>query len=191
VNTSSATNDAYNIHFFLTSIVVAGVFLATVEACAKRGRTAAGRRFMVGLTVAAALASNVAWSPSPISVNFHTGYWVPPKARDQAINAAISIVPPNASVSATYDIDDHLTHRVSVYEYPNPWIVTNWGIGLRKPPDPSKVDWLVLDTGAVGNQAALYQTLIVKGEFQTLFSQDGIVVLHRARPGTPNDHEWP
>ncbi len=191
VNTLAATSDAYDIHFFLTSIVVAGVFLATVEACAQRGRTQTGRRFLVGLTVAAALAGNVAWSPSPIGVNFHKGYWVPPGPQDQAINDAISIVPKNASVSATFNIDDHLTHRVSVYEYPNPWVVTNWGIGLAHPPDPSKVDWLVLDTRAIGNQADLYQALVAKGEFSQVFDQEGILVLHRVKPGTPDDHHWP
>ncbi len=191
VNTLSATSDAYNIHFFLTSIVVAGVFLATVEACGKRGRTAAGRRFMVGLAVSAALASNVAWSPSPISVNFHSGYWVPPGPQDQAINDAISIVPKNASVSATYNIDDHMTHRVSIYEYPDPWVVSNWGIGDRNPPDPSKVDWLVLDTRAMGSQGALYKALIARKEFTVLFNVDGILVLHRVRPGIPDDHDWP
>jgi uncharacterized membrane protein len=191
VNTLAATSDADNIHFFLTAVVVAGVFLATVEACGRRGRTAAGRRFMVGLTVAAALAANVAWSPSPISVNFHTGYWVQSGPQDRAINEAISIVPNDASVAATYNIDDHMTHRASIYEYPNPWIVTNWGISLRKPPDPSKVDWLVLDTRAIGNQTALYTALIVKKEFSVLFSEEGILVLHRERPGIPNDHNWP
>ncbi len=191
VNTISATSDAYNIHFFLTAIVTAGVFLATVEACGKRGRTAAGRRFMVGLVVAAALASNVAWSPSPISVNYHSGFWASPHPQDQAINEAISIVPTNASVSATFNIDDHMTHRVSIYEYPNPWVVTNWGISLRHPPNPSKVDWLVLDTRATGNQAALYQALIVKREFDVVFNEEGILVLHRVRPGIPNDHDWP
>ena len=162
VNTLSAAGNSYNIHFFLTSIVVAGVFLATVEACGKRGRTAAGRRFMVGLTVSAALASNVAWSPSPISVNFHRGFWVPRAPQDQAINEAISIVPKNASVSATFNIDDHMTHRVLIYEYPNPWVVTNWGLSLGNPPDPSKVDWLVLDKRATGNQTVLYEALIAK-----------------------------
>jgi uncharacterized membrane protein len=191
VNTISGTSDAYDIHFFLTAIVVAGVFLATVEACAKRGRTQAGRRFMVGLVVAAALASNVAWSPSPISVNFHSGYWVSSTPQDQAISDAISIVPKNAAVSATFNIDDHMTHRVSIYEYPNPWVVTNWGINLRHPPDPSKVDWLVLDTRALGNQAALYQALITKKEFSVLFDQEGILVLQRVKPGIPNDHHWP
>lgn len=190
VNTLSSNSDSYNIHFFLTAIVVAGVFLATVEACGKRGRTAAGRRFMVGLTVATALASNVAWSPSPISVDFHTGYWVAPGPQDQAINEAISIVPKNASVSATFNIDDHMTHRVLIYEYPNPWVVTNWGISLHNPPDPSKVDWLVLDTRATQNQAVLYKALI-KREFEVVFNEEGILVLHRVRPGIPNDHDWP
>ena len=82
---------------------------------------------MVGLVVAAALASNVAWAPSPISVDFHSGIWAQPGSQDQAINEAISIVPKDASVSATYNIDDHMTHRVLIYEFPNPWIVTNWG----------------------------------------------------------------
>ena len=145
---------------------------------------------MVGLTVSAALASNVAWSPSPISVNFHKGYWVQPGPQDQAINEAISIVPKNASVSATYNIDDHMTHRVLIYEYPSPWVVTNWGISLRHPPDPSKVDWLVLDTRAIGNQAALYEAL-TKREFTVVFNEEGILVLHRVRPGIPNDHDWP
>jgi uncharacterized membrane protein len=190
VNTLSATSDADDIHFFLTAIVVAGVFLATVEACGKRGRTAVGRRFMVGLAVSAALAANVAWSPSPISVNFHSGFWVQPGPQDQAINEAINIVPKDASVAATYNIDDHMTHRVSIYEYPNPWIVTNWGIRLRNPPDPSKVDWLVLDTRATGNQAALYEELIAKREFSVVYNEKGILVLHRVRPGIPNDHNW-
>jgi len=191
VNTLAANPDSYDIHFFLTAIVVAAVFLATVEACGKRGRTPAGRRFMVGLAVSAALAGNVAWSPSPISVNFHSGFWVQPGPQDQAINAAISIVPKNASVSATYNIDDHLTHRISIFEYPNPWVVTNWGISLHNPPDPSKVDWLVLDTRAIGNQAALYEALIAKGEFSAVFNEHGILVLYRVRPGIPNDHHWP
>ena len=136
------------------------------KAGAHRSRSAvhgrAGRR--------PALASNVAWSPSPISVNYHSGFWVSSHPQDQAINEAISIVPTNPSVSATFHIDDHMTHRVLIYEYPNPWVVTNWGISLRHPPNPAKVDWLVLDTRATGNQPALYQALIVKREFDVVFT---------------------
>jgi len=145
---------------------------------------------MVGLTVAAALGANVAWSPSPISVNFHSGYWDPPHPQDQAINEAIQIVPKNAAVSASFNIDDHLTHRVTVYEFPNPWIVQNWGIDLRHPPNPATVDWLVLDTRAIGTDNPLVPAL-ERREFTVVFDQDGILVLHRVRPGVPNDHDWP
>ena len=189
VNTISGTNNAYNIHFFLTSIVVAGVFLATVEACAKWGRTQAGRRFMVGLALAAALAGNVAWSPSPISVLFHTGYWVPAHPQDAAINEAIRIVPEDAAVTATYNIDDHLTHRVAIYEYPNPWIPQNWGIDEERPPDPSTVDWLIIDTRTITGTNPLYDQLLHR-EFTAVFDEQGILVLHRIRPGIPNDHHW-
>jgi uncharacterized membrane protein len=189
VNAVSGLSSTRSIHFYYTAIVTAGIFLATVEACAKRGRTAAGRRFMVGLTVSAALASNVAWGPSPISVDFHSGIWAQPAPQDKAINKAISIVPKDASVSATYDIDDHMTHRVLIYEYPNPWIVTYW-LSISKPPDPSKVDWLVLDTRVTGNQSNLYEALVIR-EFKVVFNQEGILVLHRARPGVPDDHDWP
>ena len=190
INTISGISYTHDIHYYYTSIIVAGVFLAVVEACAKRGRTQAGRRFMVGLTLSAALAANVAWGPSPISVDFHSGIWAQPSPQDQAINEAISIVPKDASVSATYNIDDHMTHRVLIYEYPNPWVVTNWGINNLKPPDPSKVDWLVLDISTTGNQSILYETLEAR-EFKVVFNQEGILVLHRVRPGVPNDHNWP
>ena len=48
---------------------------ATVEACALLGRSAGARRFLVGAVTATALAANVAWSPSPMGVKFHTGIW--------------------------------------------------------------------------------------------------------------------
>ena len=190
-NTLSGLGYTHDIHFYYSAIVVAGVFLATVEACAKRGGTAAGQRFMVGLVVVAALAANVAWGPSPISSDFHSGIWAQPGPKDNALNRAISMVPPGASASATYSIDDHMSHRVLIYEYPNPWVVSNWFVNISKPPDPSKVDWLVLDTSETGNQTALYEALITKREFKGVFNKDGILVLHRVKPGIPNDHKWP
>jgi hypothetical protein len=84
-----------------------------------------------------------------------------------------------------------MSHRVLIYEYPNPWVVSNWFVNISKPPDPSKVDWLVLDTSETGNQTALYEALITKREFKVVFNKEGILVLHRVRPGIPNDHKWP
>ena len=190
VNVTSGDGYTHSIQYHYSSIVVAGVFLATVEGIAVWGRTDAGRRFLVGLLVAASLAANVAWSPSPIGVKFHSGIWAKPQPKHSAVNQALGLIPKSASVSATYDIDDHLTHRVLIYEFPNPWITANWGIGDRKKPDPSKVNWLILDTSLNGAMTPLYNRLI-QTEFRVVFSRDGIVVAHRVLPGVPNDHSWP
>lgn len=194
VNVISGEGSTNNIHFYYTSIVIAAVFLAVTEAVAKQGRTASGRRFMVALVFAASLASNVAWSPSPISVTFHSGYWAGPEAKDVAVNEAIALVPKNGSVTATYDIDDHMTHRQYIYEFPNPWITANWGlwpqVHIPKLPNPNTVDWMVLNTGVTGSDTYLYEELL-SAQFKTVFDEDGILVLHRVRPGIPNDHNWP
>ena len=191
INVISAEGYTNQIEYYYTSLVLAGIFLATVEACAHWGRTAGGRRMMVAVVFAAALAGNVAWSPSPISVKFHDGFWAGPVPRDRAINAAIALVPKNAGVSATYDIDDHLSHRVLIYEFPNPWLPANWGLPDRPDrADPNKVTWMVLNTTVTYDQTVLYQDLM-KSQFKQVFSDDGILVLHRVKPGVPDDHEWP
>jgi uncharacterized membrane protein len=192
VNVISGEGYTNNIQYYYSSIVLAGIFLATVEACGRRGRTPSGRRFMVAFVFAAALACNVAWSPSPIGVKYHNGTWAGPTPKDKVINEAISIVPKGASVSATYLIDDHMTHRVLIYEYPNPWVVSNWGLSNTwAPQDPNKVDWMVLDTTLTGNQTALYEDLQEDGQFKAVFEEDGILVLQRAHLGVPFDHNWP
>jgi len=190
INVISGHGYTHDIQYHYSSIVIAGLFLATVEACARRGRTPSGRRFMVGVVVAASLAANVAWSPSPLGVKFHSGIWAKPQPKHQALNAALKLIPHNASVSATYYINPHLTHRVLIYEWPNPWIPSNWGIGDQRPPDPAKVDWVVVDTSLNGTSAPLYNALLGH-EFKIVFSEQGIDVAERVAPGLPNEHDWP
>ena len=189
VNTLSGDNYTHNIQYHYTAIVIAAVFLALVEGVARRGRNPTGHRFLVGLVLAASLAANVAWSPSPLGVKYHSGIWARPQAKHKALNAALGMIPDGAATSASYYIDDHLTHRTLIYEFPNPWVTTNWGINNEHPPDPSKVDWLIVDTSLNGSSAGLYNTLITT-EFSVVFSRDGIVVAHRVMPGVPNNHDY-
>lgn len=189
INVVSGHGYTHDIKYHYSSIVVAGVFLATVEACAHRGRTPAGRRFLAGLVLAAALAGNVAWSPSPLGVKFHTGIWAKPAPKHAALNAALKLVPRGAGVAAMYYIVPHLTHRSLIYEYPNPWITTNWGVDDKNPADPSKVDWMVVDTTLLGSQTNLYTELVGR-EFAVVFSRSGIVVAHRVEPGIPDFHGY-
>jgi uncharacterized membrane protein len=180
VNVVSGHPYTHDIKYHYSAIVVASVFLATVEAIAWIGRTAGARRFFVGLVAATALASNVAWSPSPLGVKYHSGIWAKPQAKHAAVNAALARVPSSAGVSATYYIVPHLTHRVHIYEFPNPWVVTNWGVRGEHPPKKSNADYLVVDTALLGDKQPLYQQLTTT-DFQKIFDRDGIVVAKRVR----------
>ena len=51
VNSISTEGYTNSIQYYYTSIVLAGIFLATVEACARRGRTSSGRRLDGGARV--------------------------------------------------------------------------------------------------------------------------------------------
>ena len=201
VNVISAHPGTHDPRFHYTSIVLAAIFLGTVEACPLLTRAAqwAGRRAgnvrqltlarwvpagLVALVLAASLWANVRWSPSPLSPNFHSGIWAQPQPRHAAMRRALRLVPPAASVTATYYLVPHLTHRTQIYEWPNPWIVRHWGVAGEDPPDPGTVRYLVVDTGLLGDGQALYARLTGPGgPFRVIFDEQGIVVAVRAAPG--------
>jgi len=184
INVISAHGYTHDIRYHYSAIVIAAVFLATVEACARLGDRPSRQRFLVGLVAATALAGNVAWSPSPLGVKFHSGIWAAPQPKHAAARAALRQVPAGAGVSATYYLVPHLTHRTHIYEWPNPWVVTNWAVRGENPPEEASADYLVLDTALNGQNQALYAQLTGKGgEFRVIWSSNGIVVARRTRPG--------
>jgi uncharacterized membrane protein len=181
VNVASSHAPTHDARFQYTAIVLAAVFLATVEGIALLGRAPGGRRFLVGLVAASALATNVAWSPSPLGVRYHTGIWVQAHPGQAAAERAIRLLPGDAAVSTTAALMPHLTHRVQAYEFPNPWVAANWGIRGEHLPNPAGVDYLLVDTGALGDQRQLFERLAGPGkEFRVVYSHDGIVMARRA-----------
>jgi uncharacterized membrane protein len=185
INVISAFGYTHDIRYHYSSLLVVGVMLATVESAARYGRPQGVRRFLVGLVAATALATNVAWSPSPISVKYHSGIWARPSARHDTMRAALDLVPGRAGVTAIYYFVPHLTHRELIYEWPNPFVrpPANWGVEGENPGDPVDVDYLVVDTGLLGERQGLYERLTAPGgEFTKVFERDGVVVARRARP---------
>ena len=144
INVISAFGYTHSIRYHYSSLLVVGVMLATVESAARYGWTQGGRRFLVGLVAATALATNVAWSPSPLSVEYHSGIWAQSSPRHHAMSDALALVPSGANVTAIYYLVPHLTHRKIIYEWPNPFVrpPANWGVKGEHPGDPSKVDYL-------------------------------------------------
>ncbi|MEA2973635.1 MAG: hypothetical protein QOG82_2093 [Actinomycetota bacterium] len=181
--------------FHWSALVLAGIILATVEAIAYLGRTPTAKAFLVGMVVATSLASTVAWGPSPIGVKYHQGYWpFGPDARLAPKEAAAALVPDDADVSAVYLFVPQLAHREKIYEFPNPWVVVNWGVDGENPDDPADVDWLVVDRQILSDADDALIAGLLEREFVVRYDNMDIMAAERvapAGPGSPNPSARP
>lgn len=169
------------------SLVLAGAFLATVEALALiRRRRPAVLPTAVALLAATSLAGAVAWGLSPISTQFHKGVWVAHNSLSLELHTALTLVPTTAGVSVTYYMTPHFTHRRFVYEFPNPWESANYGVDDERG-NPATVQWLVLDRATLGAPEVILLDELTGagGVFHIVYDQRGVMVAHRIAPGGP------
>ncbi|HUP68526.1 MAG TPA: DUF2079 domain-containing protein, partial [Acidimicrobiales bacterium] len=170
-----------DIKYHYGALVLVGALAATVEAIAWMGHTRRASRVLVSVLLVAALATTVAWGPSPISTQFRKQQLWPldVDSRQDSREAAVSMVPSRAAVSATFALVPHLAHRTRIYQFPTPFVAGLWGVQGENLPDPGVVQWLVLDRTQLGpeDQAVADEALLA--EFVVRFSREGIVVAER------------
>ena len=199
INVLSSLSYTHDAKFHYSSIIIVAIVLATIEGCKAFGdRRSAYRWLTVAVVVVFALVANVWWSPSPLdSGTYHSGIWVrpfstPEPLRTPALDHMVALVPSNAGVSATYSLVPHVTHRVTAYEFPNPWWVTNW-LDCGTSPQPDRVDTLLIDTVVLDSLTnpifglspkELFERLTdpADGEFSVIAMEAGVVVAQRVRP---------
>lgn len=181
VNVVSAHSPTHDIKYHYTSIVIAAIFIATVNGFAKIVKRGEGFKIAaVAVLVLSSVMANHEWSPSPISREFRSGIWAQPQDKHDAVRAAMKLVKGSDGVTATYYIVPHLTQRRYIYEFPNPFRVANWGVNGEDPPRKSTSDVLVLDVALNGSDQPLYEELVAPdGPFKVVFNRDGIVVARR------------
>ena len=188
VNLISVNNFTRTINYHYAALPLTGLVLGMVEgiAAAARKRPAA-KGILVGFTLASSLAATLAWGLSPIGHEYRRGWWphgVDP--RRQAKEAALAMLPDNAGVSATYLFTAHLTHREKIYEFPNPFRPSNWGVQNENPADENNAEYLVIDTQLLGAEdRQLFDENINSGEYQIRFNRDGIIVAQRVQKAPP------
>ena len=174
---------ARSIRYQYTSVMIAPIVIASIEAARWMWRYSIVRRFLIPWLLICAYVSNVAWSPSPLSPN--DGVWGRAIDRHDTMRTAVDLVPDDASVTATYALGPHLSHREQIYDWPNPWVPSYWGNDdTYRLPDPTEIDYLVLDRQQVGEaQRSLVDELIAPGgEFELLLDEDDVIVARRIRP---------
>jgi uncharacterized membrane protein len=180
LNVVSEAGFTRSISYHFSSLPLAGMTLGMVEAIAFLGRRTGIRRVLVGALAATSLAGAILWGVSPIGHEYDEGWWpLAPNARQVAMEQAVGLPPGDAAVSATYEFVPHLAHRRQIYDWPNPWVATNWGLHNEGTPDPGVVEWLVVDRRLVGENADLLDRLLGDGEFRLVFDSQDIVVARR------------
>jgi uncharacterized membrane protein len=184
LNLVSEAGFTRSVSYHFSAMPLTAMTLAAVEAIAWLGRRPDVRRVLVGVLAATSLASAVLWGVSPAGREYDEGWWAPSSdPRLASKQEAVALPPPDAPVSATYEFVPHLTHRRRVYDWPNPWVATNWGLHNEGTPDPEVVEWLVIDRGLAGPAVEILDRLLDDGEFEAVFESDDIVVARRAGSG--------
>ena len=98
-----------------------------------------------------------------------------PSENEKQLYAMIDITPADASVSASYFVVPHLTHRNKIYNFPNPLKSHYWG--NWKEGQPSEyVDYLLLHTGHVEEHKDVLQPLIQNGTYIEIKSSNDFVL---------------
>jgi uncharacterized membrane protein len=104
-------------------------------------------------------------------------------AADAPRRQALALIPPDAPVSAQFNLVAHLTHRTRVYEFPNPFRAANWGLegDVHPAQDLQDVRYVIVDRGLLDkDQQTMLQDLQTSPEWTTKFDSGGIVLLERA-----------
>jgi uncharacterized membrane protein len=133
--------------------------------------------------VVVALVVDQRYGPAPWS---HARIVAAASPGDQARRQALSMIPPDAPVSAQFNLVPHLSHRVQIYEFPNPFKTSNWGLSGDVHPsrDLQQVRDVVVDRSLLdADQQTLLRDLQASPDWATRLDTDNVVLLERRGSG--------
>ncbi|GAB4443053.1 MAG: hypothetical protein OHK0015_42500 [Chloroflexi bacterium OHK40] len=186
---------SFNFHY--NSLIVAVLAVAALDAARHiaqwLGSAGHARRTAVAGWALAALLLGAAWY-SQGSTLLRRDTIANYVTRDEELRYRrayiLSLIPPEAGVSAQSNLHPQLTHRQQIFIYPNPFIRADFYHPEALPFAP-QIDYVVLDTRRIGpssvsidDQARLVDELEERGLYRRAASLGGLVLLERV-PGRP------
>ncbi len=191
VNLLVETVDGATIVSQYATLPLVGLLLATVEGLGLIRRRLGPRalRGACGVLAASAITGSALWGCGPFSANWANGAWArPPRPEVATLDRVQRMVPGDAGVAASYDIDAHFSHRVVDYEWPNPWHSANYGMDGASFGTPTQVEWIIITAAGAGTRADLElldQLLGPGGGFAEVMNERGVFVARRIAPSLP------
>lgn len=162
-------------HYTTYLIVVVALAAALGVTRVTRWKRRAVASVAVGVLVAA-VASQLLLAPNPLSAPEE---WAHTSVDQTRIREALAMIPDGAIVSAWDAFVPHLTHRETVYEFPNPWVRFNYGPPDVEMPDPRYVEWIIMRTDVDPDAVAVLDTLRRSGTFAVSYEVPPVLLLHR------------
>jgi len=164
------------------SLPIVGLFLGVVEGMALLRRRPRLLRAAAAWLVGCAVIGSHLYGLAPLSRDFDRGAWadIPPDNVAE-LDQALATVPPLGRVAASWNVVTHFTHRPIAYEFPNPWVSSNYGPTGNEVGDPTTVDWIVVEHSALGDkeEALLARLLAVGGGFEAVQEGNDVTVARR------------
>ncbi len=135
--------------------------------------------------VLAAVVSDQRFGPAPWS---HDKVVASASPAEPAIRRALAMIPPDAPVSAQFDLVAHLSHRVRVYEFPNPFRSVNWGLAgdVHSARDRQDLRYVVVDRSLLDqSQRTLLRDLQASPDWATRLDSGDVVLLEQRGGASP------
>ncbi|MGA1244015.1 MAG: DUF2079 domain-containing protein [Ilumatobacteraceae bacterium] len=170
---------ARQIRWQYTSVMIAPLMVAAIDGARVVWRSRRLRGWLVVTLLMSSVVSNFAWSNSPWSDN--SNVWAVHSPRVDVLRRAVDLVPDDASVTATFTIVPHLSRREQIYDWPNPWIESYWGVddGYRLP-SPDEIEWVVIDRNHVSSDhETVLDDIVGGGEFEVVLDESDVIVARR------------
>jgi uncharacterized membrane protein len=101
---------------------------------------------------------------------------------------ALALIPPDAPVSAQFNLVPQLTRRTKIYEFPNPFRAANWGLEGDGHParDQQELRYVIVDRSLLDkDQQTVLQELQASQDWSTRFDSGGILLLERRGAAAP------
>ena len=188
VNLLVEVQDGATIKSQYASLPIVGLFLGVAEGLALLRRRPALLRGAALWLVGCAVLGSYVWGLAPYSRDFRSGVWgEQPRRNVTQLEQARATVPAQGRVAATWNIVTHFTHRPIVYEFPNPWLSSNYGPTGNEVGDPTTVDWVVVERSALGpkDRDLLARLTGPGGGFEVVQDGNGVTVARRVEAAPP------
>jgi uncharacterized membrane protein len=184
LNLAAIPPEQHQIRFQYLATTAPFLGIATVaglKVVASRRRTLLAP--LLAALVVVALVVDQRFGPAPWS---HDRIVATAAPGDAARRRALAMIPPDAPVSAQFNLVPQLSHRVRIYEFPNPFRTSNWGLSGDVHParDLREVRYVVVDRSLLDDdQQSLLRDLQSSPDWTTRLDSDNVVLLERRGSG--------